>query len=114
MKLLITVEALELINNGFQGNGCGSGVVSKTLCWSAQRFMGVNLAKVWQYHDAEYSISSELKSTYHKIKADSYAHHNILELAGLSTKHANNGFKGRFAKIIHSVLILYGSSSYWV
>jgi len=111
--LLISEHANELIEKGFLGNGCGSGLISKSLCWMAQKFIGVNLVKVWLYHDAEYSISKEHKSTLHKIEADSYAHHNINVLAGIEPLQASFTFKGRFAKVIHAMLIMHGSSSYW-
>jgi hypothetical protein len=113
IKLKITDHALKLIVAGYQGNGCGSGVISKTLCWTAQRAIGVDLALVWLYHDAEYSIEMGYKSPDHKIMADSYAHHNINVLAGVPTNKRTHTFKAVFAKVIHSILVLFGSSSYW-
>jgi hypothetical protein len=111
--LRLTKYANQLLAKGFKGNGCGSGVVSKSLCWLAQKAIKVDLKLVWLYHDAEYSIKTRYKSSDHKILADSYAHHNINVLAGIHNNRLTNSFKARFAKVIHSVLVLYGSSSYW-
>ena len=111
--LKITKHAKKLITLGFKGDGCGSGMVSKTLCWLAQKAIGADLSLVWQYHDAEYSIKEKYKSTGHKILADSSAHHNIMVLTNIPTDKPTNSFRARFAKVIHSVLVMYGSNSYW-
>jgi hypothetical protein len=113
MDLLISKQALKLIQRGFQGNGCGSGIVSHVLCFLAQKALRINLTEVWTYHDAEYSIPQQYKSIDHKIKADSYVHHNILVLAGLNGKKPVSGYKAIFAKVIHAVLVMYGSKAYW-
>lgn len=110
-KLKITKEAKTLINKGFKGNGCGSGVVSKILCFAASKFINIELSVVWLYHDAEYTVKP--KSVAKKIQADTNAHYNINILAGLNPDIPVTGFKGRFAKVVHALLILKGSSAYW-
>ena len=111
--LLITEEAMLLVLNGFEGNGCGSGIVSRSLCWLAQRAMNIDLAKAWLYHDAEYTLQLRYKSRDHKRLVDGYLHHNINVLAGVPNDRPTKSFKSIFGKVIQSVLVLYGSTSYW-
>jgi len=110
-KLFISKEAKKLIDIGFKGNGCGSGFISHILCWLAQKVIKVDLELVWDYHDAEYSIPYKKRSLSHKEQADYYVHKNIDLLANIDK--TSTGFKVKFARGIHAVLILKGHNAYW-
>lgn len=112
-KLRITIEGKTLFDQGYRGNGCGSGFVSWTLCFIAQKFLKVDIKEVWVIHDCEYNVSRSLKSTSHKIEADSNAFKNIHKCLSIPKEKREWTFRDAFAKIIYASLVVGGDSAYW-
>ena len=109
-------EAQVLVDNGFKGNGCGSGFLSHAICGVAQMFVGVDLSRVWLNHDAEYSLSRSVKTLTRKNMADSDAEYNINALLCVPLTYSKGSkipARAKFARLVHTVLVLGGSDAYW-
>ena len=113
---ICSIHAHELLQKGFTGNGCGSGMISKLLCTGLERLFKVEIVKSWKYHDAEYSVSRAYKGFSHRTDSDKRLHHNLLLELGLdpdAKERQNSPNKLRFAALVHAALTLKGENAYW-
>jgi len=116
--LRVSPEARMLIDKGFKGNGCGSGLVSKLLCWIATRFFDADLSEVWRIHDAEYSLSRTLKTRSKKKLADDNLWFNLSKKLHIPefvevNNYNKHKYKKLFVKLIHTILLFKGDEAYW-
>ena len=105
--------AQRLVNNGFVGNGCGSGILSHILCWLLMSWFNITIKYSWDWHDAEYSISRSLKSGPHKKDADNFLRENLLDEMGIDPTKDTTSYKYKFATLVHAALVLKGDAAYW-
>lgn len=104
--------ALDRIDKGFEGNGCGSGIPSHLVCGSIQKVIGTDFSLVWMIHDSEYTESRTLKSDSKKITADSNLYYNINTVMGLNDRKPQR-LKRTFARWLYVALIVGGYNAYW-
>ena len=114
-KLIISKEAARLLETGFKSNGCGSGFVSQIACSILMLPLGKDvvegLKKCWIVHDAEYTISTRLKSTYHKDSSDVSLIENMRGVLVRCNKQY--GYHERFVRYVHTGLLWGGDNAYW-
>ena len=108
-------EAKRLLKIGFKGNGCGSDKVSKILCSVAMLPFDLALKRdlqdCWSIHDAEYTITTALKSDIHKAHADDWLKSNmecVFKQHNISTNYSK-----RFVTVVHYSLLFGGNKAYW-
>ena len=115
MELMITKEALKLLDKGFMGNGCGSLLPSRLLCKVAMLPFNStlidSLEQCFTYHDAEYTISTSKKSKGHKQDADRYLAENMRYVFKCYNK--DGFYSDLFIRWTHKALLLGGSRAYW-
>lgn len=70
MNCIISEEALELHNRGFQSNGCGATGTKKWLAYLLTNLFSFDLSEECHAHDLEYSLSRTIKSDKRKFEAD--------------------------------------------
>jgi hypothetical protein len=110
---LITEELKPTFNSEDLGNGCGSQLPSRVICWLMMLPFNAEERKVllqcFGIHDQEYGIDTSLKSQSHRLDADTNLEEN-LALAVKGTKVNDYGI--RFAKRVHAGLVLLGNKAY--
>jgi len=112
LQLKVSSSALKRIEEGFHGNGCGSGPISKGVCGFLQRIVGGDFTIVWDIHDSEYTESRATKTATKKIIADSNLYYNINTIMGINDEVPQR-FKRTFARWLYVTLILGGHNAYW-
>ena len=110
---LITRHASQLISDGFVGNGCGAGMVSKAACFALSKWFGVEIKKSWDIHDSEYSIPFVYKSKSHRKEADANLHTNLMSELNIDEATPHNDKRLRFIALVHAGLVLKGDIAYW-
>jgi hypothetical protein len=107
----ITTEAQQLIDKGFNGNGCGSGLVSKVLCKIVCKTLLIDPDKlkiVWKIHDAEFSLSRTVKSMERQSVANNNLYLNLMDILG-----DQSGWRYSVAKMLHTALVWGSDGAYW-
>ena len=109
-------EASTLINDQqFESNGCGSGLLSKLACSALMnpfsQELRDGLAKCWEAHDAEYTISTKHKSPKHKKYADWALRNNMESM--IKIYGTSSSYEERFVRYVITALLWGGDRAYW-
>lgn len=101
----------EMLERGFVGNGCGSGVISFLVALILMYIFRIRLSVACRYHDAGYSVSRSKKSAEHKKRVDFYFWKNMeLELTEQGVKPKTATWVSRR---FYAAVLLKGDKAYW-
>jgi hypothetical protein len=115
-ELIISDAAKKLIEVGFKGfNGCGSGFISNMACKILLMPLPSDVIRelktCWFIHDAEYTVSTSLKSDEHKVFADQSLMNNMTYI--LTKYKKTDKIPLLITAAIHTALIVGGEEAYW-
>ena len=75
---IMSDHAKDLLNSGFEGNGCGCGFFSFQLSKIAQKMFKVDYSIACLIHDAEWSIDSDYKTDHARILSNAHFEINLI------------------------------------
>lgn len=106
---IVSEVAADLIDRGFQGNGCGSGMSSFFIAHLVMLLFTVDFSTPCLIHDADFSESRSTKTNNKKIDANANLEKNCLVAAGRSASKRQH----RAAMYFHGAVVFFSNRAYW-